>query len=615
MDSIIGGGPEQKMEDGYHPINYEGKDGDGIIVRTDISNFDEITLQPYSANIISLVENTECQNGVINVGEVCDGTDLGGESCTSQGFDSGTLGCSIDCQSYDTSSCSVNPTCATCEECDTLFTPCSEQECHTDCNPGTGCYYRGDILLLEDCVSLTGVCSSVTTCSDYPYAEFECENNPCGVVGGCFWDGNNCISSLCSDSDLDGYGVCPNCGTANGCSYEGDDCNDDDENVHPGADESVCNGVDNDCDLSTDEDYVETPTTCGVGECAGNTGALQCIDGSEIDSCDPFEGAVPESCEDETGYDELDNNCDGTVDLDCESYCDQDTDTYSPHLICALAGYATGDCDDSSTSINPGETEIPCNGVDENCNVNDDEGTDSDGDNYKIDGGLCGAIDCNDDDADIYPNAPELCDFKDNQCSGNSGYGTEDEGCSCVDLGGDVCLTTPEPGEICSGNEIIGDGSLSNCCDEECVAPTPGTCSDCGNGLFNICDRTECHAITEECYFEDGPLFTCTQCSALSCKDYLDEADCNSDRCNVGGCGWDGNNCVTIEECSNDVIDSGEVCDGTDLGEETCVSQGFDSGTLACSEDCQSFDTSGCQFDPVVYLNFDNRRWKFIWMV
>ena len=45
--------------------------------------------------------------------------------------------------------------------------------------------------------------------------------------------------------------------------------------------------------------------------------------------------------------------------------------------------------------------------------------------------------------------------------------------------------------------------------------------------------------------------------------------------------------------CGNGVIDPGEDCDGADLGGQTCQSQGFGSGTLACGPGC-SFDTSGC---------------------
>lgn len=50
--------------------------------------------------------------------------------------------------------------------------------------------------------------------------------------------------------------------------------------------------------------------------------------------------------------------------------------------------------------------------------------------------------------------------------------------------------------------------------------------------------------------------------------------------------------------CGNDIKEAGEVCDGIDLGGETCVSQGFESGTLICAVGCGSFDTSGCSYVP-----------------
>lgn len=45
--------------------------------------------------------------------------------------------------------------------------------------------------------------------------------------------------------------------------------------------------------------------------------------------------------------------------------------------------------------------------------------------------------------------------------------------------------------------------------------------------------------------------------------------------------------------CGNNVKESGEACDGNDLGGQTCQSQGFGGGTLACNGDC-SLNTSGC---------------------
>lgn len=46
--------------------------------------------------------------------------------------------------------------------------------------------------------------------------------------------------------------------------------------------------------------------------------------------------------------------------------------------------------------------------------------------------------------------------------------------------------------------------------------------------------------------------------------------------------------------CGNNVLDLGEVCDGTDFGGQTCVSFGFDTGTLGCSADCTSISTANC---------------------
>jgi len=48
--------------------------------------------------------------------------------------------------------------------------------------------------------------------------------------------------------------------------------------------------------------------------------------------------------------------------------------------------------------------------------------------------------------------------------------------------------------------------------------------------------------------------------------------------------------------CGNDVIEGDELCDGSDLGGETCSSQGLGRGRLAGLPDCSGFDPSGCTF-------------------
>ncbi len=58
----------------------------------------------------------------------------------------------------------------------------------------------------------------------------------------------------------------------------------------------------------------------------------------------------------------------------------------------------------------------------------------------------------------------------------------------------------------------------------------------------------------------------------------------------LGGCS------NRADPCGNGLIDPGEDCDGSNLDDETCLSQGFRSGDLACSDEC-TLDTTGCSQD------------------
>ncbi|MEO6166154.1 MAG: MopE-related protein [Chitinophagales bacterium] len=107
--------------------------------------------------------------------------------------------------------------------------------------------------------------------------------------------------------------------------------------------------------------------------------------------------------------------------------------------ICPLAdddgdGYNSSiDCDDNSASIHPGALEL-CNGVDDNCNVEIDEGAkilfyaDEDNDSYgnvaisilacnASTGFVADNSDCNDGNAAIHPNATEICNGVDENCN------------------------------------------------------------------------------------------------------------------------------------------------------------------------------------------------------
>ncbi len=79
-----------------------------------------------------------------------------------------------------------------------------------------------------------------------------------------------------------------------------------------------------------------------------------------------------------------------------------------------------GDCDDDDRSVHPGATEIPYDGIDQDCSGADL--TDVDGDGYAAK--AAGGDDCDDNNARIHPGAVEINgDFVDNDCDG-----TVDEG-------------------------------------------------------------------------------------------------------------------------------------------------------------------------------------------
>lgn len=60
--------------------------------------------------ITGKVSSDTCGNDIIEGTELCDGTDLGGFSCSSFGFVGGSLNCNSDCDGFDTIQCTSEPT-------------------------------------------------------------------------------------------------------------------------------------------------------------------------------------------------------------------------------------------------------------------------------------------------------------------------------------------------------------------------------------------------------------------------------------------------------------------------------------------------------------------------
>ncbi|OGO12505.1 MAG: hypothetical protein A2Y53_01860 [Chloroflexi bacterium RBG_16_47_49] len=147
----------------------------------------------------------------------------------------------------------------------------------------------------------------------------------------------------------------------------------------------------------------------------------------------------------------IDDNCNTQIDDGVQNtyYQDWDSDLYGNASVTTLActqptGYVSDntDCNDANTSINPAAAEV-CNGVDDNCNTQIDEGVlntyyqDADGDIYGdasvsalactvLIGYTSDSTDCNDGNALINPGASEVCgNGTDDNCNTQI-----DEGCN-----------------------------------------------------------------------------------------------------------------------------------------------------------------------------------------
>ena len=191
---------------------------------------------------------------------------------------------------------------------------------------------------------------------DGAYEEVDCDDNdperfpgndevPCdGIDQDCDWqDGSepevpyDGIDQDCEDGDLvdvDGDGF-------DADVVGGDDCDDQDDDIHPGANEVPYDGIDQDCD---GEDLLDADGDGYDAEVAGG------------DDCDDEDEDVhPDQIDDCWGGDE---DCDGELDEDA----DADGDGYS---MC------DGDCNDSDSSIHPGAEDIPLDGINQDCEDGD----------------------------------------------------------------------------------------------------------------------------------------------------------------------------------------------------------------------------------------------------
>jgi len=246
-------------------------------------------------------------------------------------------------------------------------------------------------------------------------------------------------------------------------------------------------------------------------------------------------------------------------------------------------------------------------------------GLDPDGDGYPSGvelGDPQGTWQVGDPDPDYSASHPGLADST--PCGNGTLEGEEvcdqDEfgGASCQDEGfsfgalvcADDCASWDSSGcnndqPVC-GDEILDEGEQ---CDGSNLAEA--SCESLGYESGTLaCDAVTCQFDTGDC--QEGPPETCgngivdpdEDCDGFE----LGGATCQSLGFTSGSlacartlCRYDRSGCYSIQpdDCGNGVLDSGEDCDGADLGDASCASLGYQGGTLACDETCQLV-FSGC---------------------
>ncbi len=294
-----------------------------------------------------------------------------------------------------------------------------------------------------------------------------------------------------------------------------------------------------------DTDEQDQPNEgCGNGE---RDPAEEC-DGSDFgdQSCVTF------------GHLSGDLSCTNTCYID-DSTCNE-TVTVPTEWACAASLYATGGgCDCGCGAVDP---DCSSQGV-EACTQCDASGScalpgygcPSDIDPFN--NAVCKPAQCGDGVITV----PELCDGFEVGLLTCEDYGFSGGGLTCNGSCDDVDTST------CNGASV----------------PSSWTCDAAYYNAFDGCD-CGCGAVDPDC--ADATVGSCEFCT--------DTGACSGSCADIDPV--DNSICITAGvNCGNDVIDAGEVCDGTDLGGNDCTTVGtFIGGVLGCNSTCSAFQTSSC---------------------
>jgi len=432
---------------------------------------------------------------------------------------------------------------------------CGAGECAggtTGCNAsGDGLVCDGETLTVpERCNGKDDDCDGLTDAADPTLAIVECELQ-LGVCAG--------ASKPTAICDQDGFSDCTaGIYTGHAASYQ-------DES------ELSCDGLDNDCDAGTDEDFVTSlpnGTTvvgvgkpCGVGVCAG--GFTVCNADKSGAHCSSAVNARAEVCNG------LDDDCDGLTDAAdpdlarpaCEKQAGLCAGTQKPMSLCMAGSWkpcGTPEYDAHDAAYEP-TAESRCDGRDDDCDgqVDDDfDLTGPDGARVRGVGSACGTggcaggtARCTDDDRGIECSSsgsalPEVCDGSDNDCDGKTD--AADDGLDRV---------------VCSSQLGLCQGALT--LPERCVAGSWQACIsadyDVHAPAYEATAEAACDGVDEDCNGLTDEDFTLTLADGMAVVG-------TGKSCGSGECAGGTTACAAGGGmvCATGGNAAAEVCDGVD---------------------------------------------------